>query len=81
MPFPTWFAATTQLPARRPVTVDPVTEQIVVLNEVNVTGNPELAAALRLPLVPTVTVGAAPNVIVWFPSAIAIACVAWGAAL
>jgi hypothetical protein len=62
---PAWFAATTQDPAATPVTVLPLTEQIVAVVELNVTAKVELAVALSVPVPPTVTAGAVPKVIVW----------------
>jgi len=38
--------------------------QIVGVSELNVTGSPELAVAVTVPVPPNVTVGAAPKVIV-----------------
>ena len=64
MALPAWLAAIVQVPAATPVTVEPETVQMVVVSELNVTGSPELAVALSVPVPPTVSVGAAPNVIV-----------------
>ena len=80
---PAWLAATTHEPAVTPVTVLPATVQTPVVVELKVTGNPELAVALKAPLVPTVSVGAAPNVMVWgvTVAVTVMLCVACGAAL
>jgi hypothetical protein len=81
--FPDWLPKIVQMPAATPVTVPPLTVQTVGVVDVNVTARPEVAVALTVPLVPTVTVGAVPKVIVWFVLAAAtvIDCVTWEAAL
>ena len=81
MVLPAWFPAIVQVPAATPVTVLPLTVQIDVVVEVKVTARPELAVALNVPVPFTVTVGAAPKVIVWLPFPTVIVCVTCGAAL
>ena len=61
---PAWSAAMVQVPTWTPVTTPPETVQNVGESEVNVTVRPELAVAVNVPVPPTVTVGAAPKVIV-----------------
>ncbi len=53
------------MPAAMPVTVLPDTVQIPVVVLLNVTGNPELAVALSIPVPPTVTLGALPKAMLW----------------
>jgi len=67
-------------PAATPVTVLPLTVQIVAVVELNVTAKPELAVALSVPVPPTVSVGAVPNVIVCVAAPIGIICVTCAAA-
>ena len=59
-----------QVPAFTPFTVRPLIVQMEIVEEVNVTARPELAVALSVPVPPTDTEGAVPNVIVWlfFPT-------------
>jgi len=52
-----------QVPDATPVTVLPEIVQIVGVAEVKVTASAELAVAVTVPVPPTNTVGAAPNVI------------------
>jgi len=52
-------------PAATPVTVLPLTVQIDVVIEAKVTARPELAVAFKAPVPPTLSDGAAPNVMVW----------------
>ena len=54
-----------QGPTARPVTVLPATLQMAGVVELKVTGRPELAVALSIPLPPTTTVGAVPKGMVW----------------
>jgi len=56
------------------------TVQIVAVVELNVTAKPELAVALSVPVPPTVSVGAVPNVIVCVAAPIGIVCVTCAAA-
>jgi hypothetical protein len=72
---PAWFAATTQDPAETPVTVLPLTVQIVAVVEVKVTARAELAVALSVPVPPTFTAGAAPKAIVWLAGLTVMVCV------
>ena len=53
-----------QLPIERPVIVLPVTEQVAGVEVVSRTGRPDVAVAACVPLLPTVTLGAAPSVMV-----------------
>ena len=62
--FPAWLAAIVQVPAATPVTVLPAMVQMGSVSELKVTGKPELAVAVTVPVPPTVSVGAAPKVIV-----------------
>ena len=75
------MAATTQGPAETPVTLVPDTVQTDVVDELNVTGNPALDVALSDPVPPTVSVGAAPKVMVWLPAATVNERGSWGAAV
>jgi hypothetical protein len=77
---PAWLAATTHDPAATPVTALPLTVQIDVVVDVKVTASPELAVALSVPVPPTVTTGAVPNVIAWLTFPTAMVCVTCGAA-
>ena len=61
---PAWLAAMMQVPLATPVTVDAAIVQIAGVVEVNVTGRPELAVAVTVPVPPTVIVGAVPNAMV-----------------
>jgi hypothetical protein len=78
---PAWFAAIVQVPAASPLTTAPLIEQVVDVVDVNVTANPDEAVAVTVPVVPTLTAGAEPNVIVCEPDAIVKVWVAWVAAL
>jgi hypothetical protein len=59
-----------QVPIEMPDTVLPVTVQFAFELLVNVTGNPEEAVALTVPVPPTETDGAAPNVMLWLYKAL-----------
>ena len=76
------MAAIVHDPAVTPVTVVPDTVQTAVVAEVKMIGCPEAPpVAETVPVVPTFTVGAAPNVIVWLAFPMLKSCVACGAAL
>lgn len=62
---PGWLPTIVQVPNARPVTVLPDTVQTAVERLVNVTGNPDDAVALTVPVPPTLTDGVAPRVIAW----------------
>jgi hypothetical protein len=66
---PPWFAAMVQVPAVTPVTVVPLTVQILVVRELKLTGSPEVAVALAVVVPPTATeLGLKLMVpMVWFP--------------
>ena len=53
MLLPAWLAAIVQVPAARPVTVLPLTEQTPRVVELKLTGSPEVAAALAVEAPPT----------------------------
>ena len=82
---PAWLAAMMHVPAVTPVTVlplAPLTVQTPVVVEVKVTGfslAPPVADTVPLP--PTLTVGAAPKVIVWLPRPMLKLWITWVAAL
>ena len=52
-------------PTATPVTVVPLTVQVKGVRLVRLTARPELAVALAVPVLPTVTLGALPKLIVW----------------
>jgi hypothetical protein len=68
-----------QVPAATSVTVLPLTVQIDVVVELNVTARPEVAVALTVPVPPTFTAGAVPKVMVWLPLPTVMFCVTCGA--
>src|ERR1700675_2178156 len=55
---PAWSAAMVQVPTWTPVTTPPETVQNVGESEVRITGRPELAKAVSVPVVPTTTADA-----------------------
>jgi hypothetical protein len=59
----------------------PLTVQVAVVVEVKLTGSPELAAALKVAVPPTTSVGATPNTMIWLAAPTTIVCVAVGAAV
>ena len=62
--------AIVHVPAATPVTVVPLTVQIVGVVDVNATARPEVAVALTVPVAATLTLGAVPKVIVWLALAV-----------
>ena len=81
LPLPAWLAATMQRPAAIALTVLPETLQMLGERLLKVTGSPEDAVALTVPVPPTARAGAAPKVRVWATLRIVLLklCVACGA--
>ena len=58
-----------QVPVAKPVTLLPLTVQISVVVEVNITGLPDgPPVADTVPVPPTLTAGVGPKLIVWLPT-------------